>query len=662
MRAKGATDREDPLSMAEKRIQDCDTEASSPLSTTSSRYSCDFSNESSKEESSVRIEDTFPCLHDPESEDHRMDDPLCSSSIPMTPLARISISLSEDPSGSFYYESAVCDGDAPKMGLRASLDAGMAAITNWIRAKREVKESDDAHHSDDKDDEHCNQITMIRPRLCNNFDLNCDASYEPSMESDHRRPPRHRTQSEPDAARLRNHLLQAPRVRRRRGRAATEELPCSAHSRALTFLPHDNIRQNNHIVATDYHGPSTPGRSSIEMTTDASNNSLNTMTSPIQGDASNVQGGSIDLSRTPGTPARISNSSLHATEPSDSNDPERRARMRWIRINRRFQLVITFVALLFSLLLFAVLVCWVVLTSSYVVSFDKSCDVPLKPYFWLVTLQLVLDVFRTDIMRVVFSWDGTSNQRIPVRVVAYNIAYLIYAVLVLRLGINSVFVDRDNTCRDTAPELYNASAAFISLSIAAWATIICGYLLPFCIVAALLTYNGYNPSSSQMSQSGASQPVFPAAYSNTGAPSTCIEMLPIVQNVTSGDYPRECCICMEDFRRSDVVVETYCKHVFHKQCCREWLLQARSCPICRTDIPSHLNMPLDDNSSTPSRQHNIPLGPTGRPVVGLLRILSHADSVTSSSGAVVQSPLRARTLSSTVQDANPDIEEGFRSR
>jgi hypothetical protein len=654
--------------MTEKRMHDCDTEASSPLSTTSSRYSCDVSNDLSIEgESSGRIEETFPCLQDLENEHHQTNDPLCCTSIPMTPFARRSMSLREDTSGSIHYESVESDEDAPKMGLRASLDAGMAAITNWIRAKREVKDSDAAQHADDKDEEDDNQTSIIRPRnLLNNFDLHCDANYEPSMEGDHRRPPRHRTQSESDAARLRDHLLQPHRVRRRRGRAATEDLPCSAlSSRALTFLPQDNHRHNinNNIAATDYHGPSTPGRSSIDMTTDASNNSLNTMSSPMQGDASNVQGGSIDLSRTPGTPARVSNASLHATDPSDSNDPERRARMRWIRINRRFQLVITFVALLFSLLLFAVLVCWVVLTSSYVVSFDKACDVPLKPYFWLVTLQLVLDVFRTDIMRVVFSWDGTSNQRIPVRVVVYNIAYLIYAVLVLRLGINSVFVDRDNTCRDTAPELYNASAAFISLSIAAWATIICGYLLPFCIVAALLTYNGYNPSSSQMSQSGASQPVFPAAYSNTGAPSTCIEMLPLVPNVTSGDYPRECCICMEDFRRSDVVVETYCKHVFHKQCCREWLLQARSCPICRTDIPSHLNMPLDDNSSTPSRPHNIPLGPTGRPVVGLLRILSHADSsMTSSSGAVAQSPLRARTHSSTVQDTNPDIEEGFRSR
>jgi hypothetical protein len=53
------------------------------------------------------------------------------------------------------------------------------------------------------------------------------------------------------------------------------------------------------------------------------------------------------------------------------DDPNREARTRWIRINRRFQLIITVVALIFSLLLFAILVCWVVFTSAYVVSIEK---------------------------------------------------------------------------------------------------------------------------------------------------------------------------------------------------------------------------------------------------------------------------------------------------
>jgi hypothetical protein len=78
------------------------------------------------------------------------------------------------------------------------------------------------------------------------------------------------------------------------------------------------------------------------------------------------------------------------------------------------------VALVFSLLLFAILVFWVVLTSAYAISIDKSCDVPFKANFWLVTLQLILDVFWNDIMQIHFQWDANSNQQIPGRAIAYN--------------------------------------------------------------------------------------------------------------------------------------------------------------------------------------------------------------------------------------------------
>jgi hypothetical protein len=90
-------------------------------------------------------------------------------------------------------------------------------------------------------------------------------------------------------------------------------------------------------------------------------------------------------------------------------------------------------------------------------------------------------------MRFVFRWNTHSHERIPVRGIAYNIAYLVYALLVLRLGIQSVFMSPNSTCPSTAPELYQSSAVFVSLSIAAWSTILLGYLVPFCFVATLLT-------------------------------------------------------------------------------------------------------------------------------------------------------------------------------
>jgi len=344
-----------------------------------------------------------------------------------------------------------------------------------------------------------------------------------------------------------------------------------------------------------------------------------------------------------------------------------------MRINRRFQFVITLVALLFSLLLFSMLICWVVLTSTYVVSLDKPCDVPLKSYYWLVTLQLVMDVFRSDILRCVFRWDSNTGDSIPCRVVAYNIAYLVYAILVLRLGVISVFVNREETaCRDTAAELFNASTAFVSFSIAAWATIIFGYVLPLFVVAALLTYNGYNPASSSLdAENGATNPVFPAAYSRNGAPPACIELMETVtmDGNQSSDLPRECCICMEEFSPSESVVKTACNHVFHKSCCREWLRQARTCPVCRADIPSTIeNLQEEEEDfgtgAVSGSQPRIPVGPTGRPVQGLLQYLqrngnSQATAAPSRSrpSATIESRRRTVVPASGVE---MDLEEGRR--
>ena len=97
---------------------------------------------------------------------------------------------------------------------------------------------------------------------------------------------------------------------------------------------------------------------------------------------------------------------------------------------------------------------------------------------------------------------------------------------------------------------------------------------------------------------------------------------------------------MEGFGVNDDVVETNCKHVFHKSCCRQWLRQSRTCPVCRDDIPLSLadngttaiedededaegghatDSDTDRDGAEPSR---IPMGPTGRPVRGLIRMLA----------------------------------------
>ena len=141
---------------------------------------------------------------------------------------------------------------------------------------------------------------------------------------------------------------------------------------------------------------------------------------------------------------------------------------------------------------------------------------------------------------------------------------LIYAVRVLMIGVQSVFVTR-STCYTTAPELFYASLVFVCLSLMAWAIIILGYLIPFCFVAMLLTRNGYFPNGGVLSQqgvmggrrarigtgriSGIVGEVFPNTCSNP-APPECVDRLRVVLlHEFPSSYRKECCVSRLQFSR-----------------------------------------------------------------------------------------------------------------
>ncbi|KAF7234010.1 hypothetical protein EG68_11529 [Paragonimus skrjabini miyazakii] len=46
----------------------------------------------------------------------------------------------------------------------------------------------------------------------------------------------------------------------------------------------------------------------------------------------------------------------------------------------------------------------------------------------------------------------------------------------------------------------------------------------------------------------------------------------------------QCAVCIELYRVSEVVRILPCRHVFHKKCIDPWLLEQRSCPLCKLDI------------------------------------------------------------------------------
>uniref|UniRef100_A0A669E7J6 RING-type domain-containing protein n=1 Tax=Oreochromis niloticus TaxID=8128 RepID=A0A669E7J6_ORENI len=45
-----------------------------------------------------------------------------------------------------------------------------------------------------------------------------------------------------------------------------------------------------------------------------------------------------------------------------------------------------------------------------------------------------------------------------------------------------------------------------------------------------------------------------------------------------------CAVCIESYKVGDVVTVLTCDHIFHKTCIEPWLLERRTCPMCKCDI------------------------------------------------------------------------------
>ena len=45
-----------------------------------------------------------------------------------------------------------------------------------------------------------------------------------------------------------------------------------------------------------------------------------------------------------------------------------------------------------------------------------------------------------------------------------------------------------------------------------------------------------------------------------------------------------CAICLEDWRPSDRVQQSSCKHIFHADCITRWLVTHDTCPTCREKV------------------------------------------------------------------------------
>ncbi|XP_064783129.1 RING finger protein 150-like isoform X2 [Oncorhynchus masou masou] len=70
-----------------------------------------------------------------------------------------------------------------------------------------------------------------------------------------------------------------------------------------------------------------------------------------------------------------------------------------------------------------------------------------------------------------------------------------------------------------------------------------------------------------------------------------------VRSIRKGDKETEsdfdnCAVCIEGYKANDVVRILPCRHIFHKSCVDPWLLDHRTCPMCKMNILKALGIPV----------------------------------------------------------------------
>ncbi|KAM6056988.1 E3 ubiquitin-protein ligase RNF128 isoform 1-T1 [Theristicus caerulescens] len=69
-----------------------------------------------------------------------------------------------------------------------------------------------------------------------------------------------------------------------------------------------------------------------------------------------------------------------------------------------------------------------------------------------------------------------------------------------------------------------------------------------------------------------------------------------------------CVVCLELYKPNDVVRILTCNHLFHKNCIDPWLLEHRTCPMCKCDILKVLGIEVDVEEGAGSVQATVSSG------------------------------------------------------
>ncbi|XP_061240108.1 RING finger protein 150 isoform X1 [Bos javanicus] len=132
-----------------------------------------------------------------------------------------------------------------------------------------------------------------------------------------------------------------------------------------------------------------------------------------------------------------------------------------------------------------------------------------------------------------------------------------------------------------------------------------------------------------------------------------------VRTIKKGDKEMEpdfdnCAVCIEGYKPNDIVRILPCRHLFHKSCVDPWLLDHRTCPMCKMNILKALGIPpnadcLDD---LPTDYEGSLGGPPTNQITGA------SDTTVNESSVTLDPAVRTVGALQVVQDPDPAPQEG----
>ena len=78
----------------------------------------------------------------------------------------------------------------------------------------------------------------------------------------------------------------------------------------------------------------------------------------------------------------------------------------------------------------------------------------------------------------------------------------------------------------------------------------------------------------------------PVVQNEAGLTKEEIDQFPIAEwkEINKGKEVDQCVICLDEFKRKEILRTLFCLHRFHKKCIDKWLKDKIKCPSCNQDM------------------------------------------------------------------------------